>query len=478
VGSLNPFVTKLVGKAFPSSFKVSQGVSLIGEVQRSKPDLRDGQQVGSLTGAFFWLSAFYLVYCTRPEDWIPGISYLPLAKITVVFALLGLLASWGRSKRKFRDLPRESHFLLALIALLFLSALLSPVWKGGALKYTLDFSKVWVVFVLTFLLVTDFSRLRRILFIQSASVAVISVVSIILGRNQARLEAVLAGNSNPNDLALAIVLTLPFVLAFVLTSKNIAVKCCWSGISLVMLFALFRTASRAGFISLVISGAVCLWYFGVKGRRLYLIAVTGVAALVLLAVAGGTLRDRFVAIGGEVKSKQQESAYGSYEERKQLMQRALEGIAHYPILGLGVHNFEPYSGHWKAVHMTYLQIAVEGGIPGFILYMLFFGRAFSNLRKIRRARDPDPQITLFSGALQSSMVAFAVGALFAPVAYEFFPYFSVAYTSVLLAIVQQQESPAHVLASVQRHWAFRATPSLKPSVTRLSRTGGRREPIR
>jgi len=32
---------------------------------------------------FFWLSAFYFVYCARPEDWIPGLAYIPLAKFTV-----------------------------------------------------------------------------------------------------------------------------------------------------------------------------------------------------------------------------------------------------------------------------------------------------------------------------------------------------------------------------------------------------------
>ena len=25
-------------------------------------------------GAFFWLSAFFVVYCARPEDWIPGMQ--------------------------------------------------------------------------------------------------------------------------------------------------------------------------------------------------------------------------------------------------------------------------------------------------------------------------------------------------------------------------------------------------------------------
>src|SRR5579862_1305206 len=163
-----------------------------------------------LAGAFFWLSAFYVVYCARPEDWIPGLDYIPAAKIAGLLALAGLLTSLGRTRRKFSDLPRESSYLLAMIGVLFVSAFLSPIWKGGAINSTIDFAKMYIIWVLTFLLVTDLARLRRIVYIQAASVAVISIVSIIKGHSQPRLEGVIGGiYSNPNDLAFAIVLTLP-----------------------------------------------------------------------------------------------------------------------------------------------------------------------------------------------------------------------------------------------------------------------------
>ena len=77
------------------------------------------------------------------------------------------------------------------------------------------------------------------------------------------------------------------------------------------------------------------------------------------------------------------------------MKRAIQGIAEYPILGIGVRNFEVYSTVWRDVHMTYLQIAVEGGIPSLILYLLFFGRGFSNLRGLLRRKNLDARTTLF-----------------------------------------------------------------------------------
>jgi O-antigen ligase len=393
-----------------------------------------------LAGAFFWLSAFYVVYCARPEEWIPGLQYIPVAKITGVLAFLGLIISLGRTQRKFNDLPRESFYLLAMIAVLSLSAVLSPVWRGGAITHTIDFAKVYVAWVLTFLLVTSIARLRRIIFVQSASVVVISAVSLIVGHSRPRLEGVIGGiYSNPNDLAFAVVLTLPFCLAFLLTSRNFLVKLAWVAGMLMMGLTLFLTASRAGFITLAISGAVALWHFGVKGRRLSLIVGSVFALMILLVAAGGPLLKRMDAIRGGAAAAQETSAYESFEQRQFLMKRAIQGIGHYPILGVGVRNFQVYSGVWRDVHMTYLQIAVEGGIPSLILYLMFFGSAFGNLKRLRRKKDLDSQTRLLVGALHSSMVGFAIGALFAPEAYQFFPYFAVAYTSALVATVAEHE---------------------------------------
>jgi O-antigen ligase len=397
-----------------------------------------------LSGSFFWLSAFYFVYCIRPEDWIPGFKNIPLAKIAAFFAIVALLSSMGKVKRRYRDLPKEATYLLLLIGLMFLSAVFSPVWRGGAFLRTLDFAKVWVTWVLTYFLITSVQRLRRIIFIQAGSVAVICVVSVMKGHSHPRLEGVLGGiYSNPNDLAFAVVLSLPFCLAFLLATKSIPRMVLWALAMLCMAVALFMTASRAGFITLLIAGAVCLWHFAIKGRRPLLIVAVILIGTVLLGVAGKTLRERFAALSGEgLESKLDTSAYGSFEDRKYLIRRAFEGMEHYPLLGVGTRNFVTYSGVWREVHVSYLQIGVEGGIPALILYLMFFWSGFANLRGLRRRTDLDGQTKLFVGALHSSLVGFAIGACFAPEAYQFFPYYAVAYTSVLLAMVQKSDPAA------------------------------------
>jgi hypothetical protein len=389
-------------------------------------------------GAFFWLSGFFIVYCARPEDWFPGLRYVPLAKITAILALWGLFSSLGRTPRTFKDLPKEAKLLLGMIGVLFVGGFLSPVWRGGAVSRTIDFSKVYIAWVLVFLLITTFDRLRRIIFIQAASVVVVCAAILAKGHDVPRLNAVVGGiYSNPNDLAFAIVLSLPFALAFMLTAKNRLIQALWLFGMLIMVVTIFLTASRAGFIDLVISGSVALYHFGIKGKRPHLIVATALVGLVVMATVGGKLYDRFTALSGDSTTDQ--SAYGSYEDRKYLMLRALDGIENYPIFGIGVRNFATYSLIWHEVHMTYLQITVEGGIPVLVIYLMIFWRAFQNLKILRKTKGLDPDIVLFVGALHSSLIGFVVGAVFAPEAYQFFPYFAVAFTATLLQTVKETE---------------------------------------
>src|SRR5207302_6932709 len=131
--------------------------------------------------------------------------------------------------------------------------------------------------------------------------------------------------SNPNDLAFAIVLTLPLILLLLLTSKSKLIRAGWGLAMVAMMYTLFLTASRAGFIDLVISVPVALWFFGVKGRRPQLILISALMGALLLIFAGSHLRNRLVATtGSNIESAEEQTAYGSYEERKFLMVKALK----------------------------------------------------------------------------------------------------------------------------------------------------------
>jgi len=433
----------LTQRVFPVA-QEAQGATVSTGRQR-----RESSNVG-----FGFLIAFFIVYCARPEDWITPLAYLPLAKITACGAMLALLTSGKRIR--LSKLPREFHYLVALVGVLVVSSVFSPVWKGGALVWTIDFAKIIIIFLLVYLLVTDLRRLRQLMFVQAASLIVITAISVVKGRHAPRLQGVIGGIfSNPNDLAFAIVLAIPFCMALLITTKSMLGKLAWLLGILIMLPALFLTQSRGGFIALLFAGTVVLWHFGVKGRRLYLIVGTAFVGVLLLATVGQKLMKRFEAISDEAANF--EAGYGSYEARKNLMILAVEGIERYPILGIGPNDFMAYSKTWQPVHMVYLQIGVEGGLIALFLYLAIFWRTFRNLRRLLKRKDLPQEYKIYASAVHGSLVGFVVGALFAPVAYHYFPFFNVVYTSALIAMTESRQGmsvPASVPDWRQRRKAM------------------------
>jgi len=412
--------------------------------QKSK---HDHPQREPLRGAYFWLVVFFIVYCIRPEDWVPGLHVIPLAKISGLFAALALFLSIGRSKRPIQQLPLEIWFTAALTVWLTISSLLSPVWRGGAFFKSLDFAKLLVAMVVGFLVVTSIARLRRLLFVQAASVVVIAAISLVTGHSHLRAYGLVGGMyENSNDLAFAIALTIPLCFAFALRSRSIVVKGLWGAGALVMVVTLFLTGSRGGAIILAIATLVCLWHFGIQGKRPQLVLATIVAVVALFVLTGGVVAQRFSAMTGKVNDESQLSAYESYRQRSLLIDLSLSALKDHPLFGLGTGDFEVYSGLWHEVHLAYLQVAVEGGIPALFLYVAIFWCGYRNLRRLSR-RTLDAETQLFTWALHGTLVGFLIGALFAPDAYQYFPFFTVMYIAALRATVEEQSQPKLVPAT-------------------------------
>lgn len=66
-----------------------------------------------------------VVYFARPEDWIPGLAAVPLARITGILILAALVFSFGDIRW---HMPLEVTVLIPLAIQLWLAAVFSPVW--------------------------------------------------------------------------------------------------------------------------------------------------------------------------------------------------------------------------------------------------------------------------------------------------------------------------------------------------------------
>jgi O-Antigen ligase len=413
--------------------------------QTSKPAVKRSRRREPLGFPYFGLILFMVVYFARPEDWIPGLAAVHLAKITGILILLALAFSSSQIRW---HMPLEVIFLTLLVVQLWLAAIFSPVWRGGAFNVMLDFSKVLPLVIVIYVVVRSMKGLRWILFVQAASVATLAFISIVSGRTlQGRLQSVLSGMSgDPNDLAVVIDLSLPLCLAFALTTRSHWKKLAWTLAMLAMIYAVVLTASRAGALALVVGALVCLWQIGVKSRRLYLLVLVPVALLVISLYFGTALRARFEqTIIDPVTNSHSTGASESAQIRRELLFQSLRVTAQHPLFGVGPGDFAVVSGVWRVTHNSYTQLSAEGGIPAFLLYVLIFWRAVANLREIRKYAKG---IRLISMALEASLAAYLVGSFFLSHAYQLFPYCLVAYTGVLHLIVQRDRTVSRQAAEL------------------------------
>lgn len=406
--------------------------------ETSKTESAPARGRAPLAGAYFWVLAFFVVYCARPEDWIPGISHLHLAKVVGAFALVAFLMSVGGIRSR---LPRITTLLILLSIQMGLASLFSPVWRGGAFRTTLGFSKVVLIILVMAVAVTSLLRLRRLIFVQSACVVAVAAISIRESRLVAgRLEGVLNGiYQNPNDLAIAIVLTLPFCLVFLLNGRDVFRKAAWSAALLVMIYALLRTSSRAGLLALIVAGGICLWEFGIQGRRPHLVLLAAIASGIIFVAVGNRVIQRF---SNTTQFEGNGAAYQSAQLREQMLLKSLEVTLENPLFGIGPGDFPVISGAWIETHDVYTQFSAEAGIPALVLFLMIYWYALHQLAEVKRRAADRSELAMLASASRAGLIAFAVAGFFYPDAYQFFLYFVLSYATALNQIVTTQGAQA------------------------------------
>lgn len=403
--------------------------------------------------AYKALVLFSYAYFVRPEDFIPGTTWIPIGKITGGLALFALI--FGSRQKDRHKLPLELK-VLALLLLHMLVSMVFATWHGGAFDMVVNrFSKGVIVAFLIYLVVSKIDELRKLLVIQATTIAVITIASVIIHHTQdGRLMGIQKGIlENPNDLAINVVISLPLCLAFLLSGKGALNKVFWSFSVLVMIYAVIATYSRSGLIALMITCTICFWEFIVKAKRTGLlvgILVVGVAGIgMVLATPKYMTRVRSIVEGNIAGSKDK----GSLEARKQLLLESLSLTLHHPIFGIGPGSFPMVSGTWQPTHNTYTGLSSEAGLPAVTLFAIVM---FTALRRTKKAQKlpgylADADLRLWNSALRAGMAAYIVGAMFATTEYNLFEYFIVGYICVLYKIASQSSAQSPTEPPAKRH---------------------------
>lgn len=380
---------------------------------------------------------FFGLYYYRPEDFISPLSYIPMAKVVGIIAFGALI--FGIMGGGKVQIPKAIKILWLL---LFHMSLCIPfaLWRGGAFNAVWGkFSKGVVVAMLISMTVVNLREIRKLVWIQLSAVALVTFLSIALqhynpdGRLAGIQNSIL---SNPNDLAINIAITFPLALAFLLQDRGFR-KILWAlGLGF-MCLGVVLTSSRSGLLALVTSITICIWEYGIKGKRTNLVVATILCAMLGLgvAVSSSHYRARLESIVmGNIEGSGDK---GSRAARIYLLKKSLYVAVTHPIFGVGPGCFPLVDSEWVVAHNAYTELAAEAGIPALLLFLAAIWAAFQNIVTVRKSQQyrDDSELQLLTQAMWAGLAAYLAGSFFASTEYNMYPYFIMGYTSALLRIV-------------------------------------------
>src|SRR5581483_6976826 len=394
--------------------------------------------------AFFFLCLFTAVLLIRPSDMLQ--RPIRIAEPVALIAIVAYLGALLTNRLKF-------YWSRELGMFLFLS-----IWFALGVPFAYWRSHSLTILTQT---VTSFPRLRKLIWTFIASAFIVAAYSLVKGvdvSGSTRYSGATGGFLSGNYVGTAAAMVFPYIFSFLITSRGVLRR-----IALLATFAMLSwfvvvTASRGGFLSVAFCGLLSYIIIFAGSVRL---RVGGLVFLVVICVAAAfaprifwermaTLWDSEIA----VESKDAASATESRWQRQSLLNRSIEYTLDDPVFGVGMGNFAIRSGTetgaqgWLGTHNTFTQVAAEGGIPSFLIFLALLAMSISRVQRVKsdaRGEDVKP-IQMMARATLVSLLSFAFAGFFAHLAYDYYLYYLVGFSVVLQRIVygsrNRKPSPA------------------------------------
>jgi hypothetical protein len=420
---------------------------------------RRGPAASAHAVAYAGLILFTVLLYARPNDLLP-IGTFPLVKIMTIGTLIAFFVERLLMGGPLSIMPRPFKYLLAMAGLVVVSIPLGLDPSNSFTAFTDVFLKTLLVFLLMINVVTSFRRLRlmmEVTVLSAAFVAVITLSDFLQGRNLVegfRATGAVGGIfGNPNDLALAMNVVLPLAIGLALSRPSPFTKLVYAGCAALLAVTSVVTYSRAGFLTMVAAGIFLLVKVGRRSPAAWAVGV--VAAAAIFATSPGRVFTLFQGVGGTL------SAAESATARWELVKRSIEVAGANPfrwLFGVGIDNFGIVSHHDQANHNSFLQVFNEVGFPAMICYTLFLFSVFRIMgvlsKRYRKGRG-HRQIWLTIITIQTSLIAYVVGSVFASVAFLWYVYYPAAFAVCLQQLLAHAERLPAEREVTSRVWYLR-----------------------
>jgi len=386
------------------------------------------------TLTFAGLYLFTVLLYFRPYElsnslsWTSSAAFI-LAMLTLLVYVptqLSLEMTWS-----FR--PREVNLALLLILMSLLSIPMA-LDQTRSINATIDFAKVILIFVVMVNVVRTEKRLRMLVWLVLSASCVISGFAVNdyrLGRMTLageRIQGVIGGIfSNPNDLALHLVMIAPIAAALLFGTRNPAARLLYTAVIGLFVFGIIATFSRGGFIGFVGVLAVFIW----RAVRRYRVLVLSAGLCLVLGFLLLAPSDYF---GNRISTSGDASAMA----RKDELKRSLFLIFRHPFFGVGINNFLLYSNNEHATHNAYTQVGSELGVAAMTIYIMLLVTTLRRIRKMHERFEgiKDSRERWFAIGLEASLIGYMISSFFLSVAYLWYVYYLVGYAICFDRITQ------------------------------------------
>jgi O-antigen ligase len=372
---MGQIAAQLQGYRMPRQAQVG-GVDVQQAVSRGVSNVQGLGFTVLLCFLFMAFSRIFDMYLTRFH--LPGISERLMAGVVIVSG-----AFW----RPFQTSIGKR--LLWFTGWMLLGVPFS-VWRANSLgMLTTQWWPGLIVFASVAGLITDFGQYRRCVTVLAFAIFALSLFCLHFGSMETgRLwMANRSRFANPNEMAQAMLIGIPFWLAISKRSSSLIGKLAAVIVLLVMAYIIAKTGSRGALISFGVLYLVLIYHASAVGRA-GLMLVAGLALCSAVAFLPSALKDRYKTIFSGDKPEVEQvdeshllvSAVTSTESREHLLRQSLILTATHPIFGVGVAQFPVAEntlaisqglskGSWLGTHNTYMQVACETGIPGAFLFI-------------------------------------------------------------------------------------------------------------
>ncbi len=313
----------------------------------------------------------------RPAEIVPSLATVPVMDVLTVVSLLVAIGSMFVRPRLPAPSGIDGYVLLFWLAIVLSN--LSWGWSGGAYKGLLDFAPIVFCYFLIRFAVDTPERLRRFVAIFIALnvfLAVNGIVQFHTGLGLGNTTTVGAENrirgtgifNDPNDLAMTLVMTVPFLLWFIVDR---GCRLWQRGLAIVLLapilVAIVYTNSRGAVLGL--GAAVCV--FAMRQFKL-------IPALTFAAAAAAA-----IVLAGPARVQALDSQETSAQSRIEAWGDGLMMVRADPIFGVGYGRFTEY--HYQVAHNSFVQAAAELGMLGAVVLVGMFATLFRTLKIARQA---------------------------------------------------------------------------------------------